>query len=64
MKMCNKIQQTVMVGTHALTTDVRNVTLIDGVMKGRVRVHTPDSTTRREIPVRCITGHRVWLPVK
>ena len=63
MKLMNKIRQTVSVGNRVFTADIKNVTLKDGVMKGKVRYITPDSTSR-DVPVRCVTGHRVWIPVK
>ena len=62
MKLSNKIQQTVKIGTAVLTQDVRNVTLNGGVMRGKVFV-TGRGDRRKQIPVRCIPGHRVWLPL-
>ena len=63
MKLMNKIRQTVSVGSRVFTADVKNVTLKEGVMRGKVRYITPDATSR-DVPVRCVTGHRVWVTVK
>ena len=70
MRMLNKIRQTVSIGSRVFTADVKNVTLKEGVMKGKVRYITPGQAgrltpaTSRDVPVRCVAGHRVWIPVK
>lgn len=63
MKLMNKIRQTVSVGSRVFTADVRHVSLKEGVMKGKVRYVTQDKTVR-DVPVRCVNGHRVWVPIK
>ena len=63
MKLMNKIRQTVSVGSRVFVADVRHVSLKEGVMKGKVRYVTQDKAVR-DVPVRCVNGHRVWVPVK
>lgn len=63
MRLSNKIRQTVAIGKRTFVGEVRDVRIHDGVMKGNVRLVTPDHTTKK-VPVRCVNGHRVWVPVK
>ena len=61
MKLCNKVNQTVKVGREVFTADIRNVSLNGEVMRGRVLMNL--GASRKSIPVRCVNGHRVWLPL-
>lgn len=72
MKLCNKVNQTVKVGREIFTADIRHVSLNGEVMRGRVLMNRGDSKSAsgatvwnkpRSIPVRCVNGHRVWLPL-
>ena len=63
MRLSNKVRQTVAIGKRVFVGEVRDVRMHDGVMKGSVRLVTPDHTTK-QVPVRCLGGHRVWVPVK
>lgn len=61
MRLCNKVNQTVKIGREVFIADIRNVSLTGEVMRGKVLMHRGDS--KKSIPVRCLHGHRVWLPL-